>query len=71
MWDRHVGSQFEGPGEAQQRGAKAPIQWIWKRAVGHVRMPVQQLLAITIQVVVVRISLHKAGIVEPLTPVLL
>lgn len=66
-----MGSQSEGPEEAQQQGAKTPTQWIWKRAVGHERTPVQQLLAITIQVVVVRISLHKAGIVEPLIPALL
>lgn len=51
LWEIHVGSQSEGPGEAQQQGAKAPTQWIWKWAVGHEEMPAQQLLASAIQVV--------------------
>lgn len=51
MWDIRVGSQSEGPGEAQQQGAKAPAQWIWKGVAGHEETPAQQLLAATIQVV--------------------
>lgn len=70
LWDIHVRSQSEGPGEGQQRG-KGSNPVALERAVGHEERPAQQLLAIAIWVVLGRSPLHMAGTLEPLISALL
>lgn len=54
--EAHVRSQSEGPGVAQQHGARAPTQRIWKGEAGYEQTPAQQLLEIPIHVVVEKAS---------------